>query len=221
MVSQSPTSEQALLEGARALSGASVARLASQHGLSVPGSRRDAKGFVGLLLERSLGADAGNLPAPDFQHLGIELKTVPVSIEGTPRESTYVCVAPRAGQPWGRFTESLLFRKLAAVLFVPIISSPDHTLGESVIGDARLWRPDEHARAQLANDWQVLAERALSGAPPDGRVGAVVQLRPKAAHGRDLRPGVDADGVPTRCVPMGFYLRAQFTSQLLKGAPTQ
>lgn len=211
-----PHSEQALLADVRALVGSSIAAVAAAEGVTVPRSKRHAKGFVGTLLEQALGADAGTRPEPDFRMLGIELKTIPITVDGHPRESTYVCVAPKGGVPWGPFDDSLLSRKLACVLFVPIIGSAEHTLGESVISEPVLWKPDSQTRARFAADWQLLAEHALSGAAPDGRLGELIQLRPKAAHSLDFRPGIDAEGEPTRTIPMGFYLRTRFTRRLFE-----
>lgn len=216
-----PESAKALMQRADALRGQSLARLAGAHGVALPATRRNGKGFAGGLIERVLGADAGNLPEPDFRNLGIELKTIPVDLDGAPRESTYVCVAPAAGTPWGRFADSILWRKLACVLFVPLITSSEHTLGESVIGHPRLWRPNARERSLLQADWTLLAESLSVRGESDGRMGEVLQLRPKAAHARDLRPGFDAAGAPAPSLPRGFYLRPAFTRTLLHGAETE
>ena len=61
-----------------------------------PDLRRD-KGWVGMLLEYWLGADAGSKAEQDFAHLGVELKTIPVDESGVPLETTFVCVAPLTG----------------------------------------------------------------------------------------------------------------------------
>lgn len=215
-----PESAEALMQRAGALRGQSLSRLAGAHGVTLPASRRNGKGFAGGLIERILGADAGNLPEPDFRNLGIELKTIPVDLDGAPRESTYVCVAPAAGAPWGTFADSILWRKLACVLFVPLITSPEHTLGESIVGRPRLWRPNARERALLEADWGLLAEALSVRGESDGRMGEVLQLRPKAAHARDLRPGFDAAGAPAPSLPRGFYLRPAFTRALLHLAET-
>src|SRR5688500_18797590 len=86
-----PATESELMARARALSGMSLAELARQFGIAVPEAQLRAKGWVGQLLERALGATAGSRAKPDFEALGIELKTLPVDGRGQPKESTFVC----------------------------------------------------------------------------------------------------------------------------------
>lgn len=50
-----------------------------------------------------------------------------------------------------------------------------------------------------------------------GEMGAVLQVRPKAASGRARTMVDDGDGVDVRAavLPLGFYLRPQFTAAIL------
>src|SRR5690242_12578913 len=82
-----------LLTHARALVGADLATLADGLGLPVPAGRVRTKGWSGQIIERELGveADGGGAGGPDFAALGVELKTVPVTEELAPLESTAVC----------------------------------------------------------------------------------------------------------------------------------
>ena len=89
-----PTTTAELLDRAEALAGLTLAELALRLQQTLPRSLAKAKGFMGQLMEIALGATASSLPEPDFQHLGIELKTLPLNANGAPRESTYVCTAP-------------------------------------------------------------------------------------------------------------------------------
>ena len=98
-----PENEAVLLARAHALAGQSLATLAAQAGLPMPADLKRDKGWVGMLLERYLGASAGSKAEQDFAHLGIELKTIPVDAQGKPLETTFVCVAPlpaNSGAPW-------------------------------------------------------------------------------------------------------------------------
>jgi DNA mismatch repair protein MutH len=147
-----PATLAALAEAAAALDNQSVATLAHRHGLALPVSARRGKGFVGVLMERVLGADGGSLPRPDFNALGVELKTVPVNAERRPRESTYVCVAPTGASHPPRFEDSLVCMKLRRVLFVPVQTTPDHSLGESVVRQAVLWEADRASLDRIARD---------------------------------------------------------------------
>src|SRR4051812_27397571 len=81
----------ALLAHARALVGAELADIADALGLPVPPGNVRTKGWPGQILERELGVEAGGVRGPDFAALGIELKTVPVDSDLSPRESTAVC----------------------------------------------------------------------------------------------------------------------------------
>src|SRR5476651_1088416 len=88
-----PTSETELMTRAYSLAGMTLETLAQRCGESVPLDLLHAKGWVGQLMEKALGATAANLDQPDFIHLGIELKTLPLTKEGKPSESTYICTA--------------------------------------------------------------------------------------------------------------------------------
>ena len=55
---------------------------------------RHAKGWAGQLIELYLGATAGSKQQQDFPTLGVELKTIPVSPDAKPLETTYVCITP-------------------------------------------------------------------------------------------------------------------------------
>ncbi|WP_462053017.1 MutH/Sau3AI family endonuclease, partial [Vibrio cholerae] len=92
-----PTTQQELLTRAQQIAGLSFAELADEAGMTVPPDLRKDKGWVGQLLEWHLGATAGSKPQQDFEHLGIELKSIPVSYTGKPLETTFVCVAPLTG----------------------------------------------------------------------------------------------------------------------------
>jgi DNA mismatch repair protein MutH len=49
----------------------------------------------------------------------------------------------------------------------------------------------------------------------DARVGSVMQLRPKAANGSVLTDAVGHDGGFIKTRPRGFYLRKNFTNNIL------
>ena len=89
-----PQSESELLERAKSIAGLTFAELATELNLSVPKDLKRDKGWVGMLLENALGAQAGSKPQQDFAHLGIELKTIPIDQQGYPLETTFVSLAP-------------------------------------------------------------------------------------------------------------------------------
>ena len=48
------------------------------------------------------------------------------------------------------------------------------------------------------------------------RIGEVLQLRPKGANSRALTKGIDANGQIIDTLPLGFYLRKEFTARILQ-----
>ena len=115
-----PTDEDMLRARAEALAGYTLSEVAARFGWRVPVDLRRHKGWIGNLVELALGASAGSRPVPDFPELGIELKTLPVQADGSPRESTFVCTAPLGGLdvPWA---ESWVRKKLSRVLWMPVV----------------------------------------------------------------------------------------------------
>ncbi|MDP2313693.1 MAG: DNA mismatch repair endonuclease MutH [Pseudomonadota bacterium] len=212
-----PTSLPELEARAAALTGLPLARLAAELDSPVPADLRRAKGWVGQLVEAALGAEGGSHPEPDFDALGVELKTIPVGRDGGPRESTFVCTAPIEGAFEASWETSRVRRKLARVLWVPIAGDRGEPPGARTIGAPRLWVPSPVEDAALAGDWLQLSELIAGGELHriHGRLGAVLQLRPKAANAADYAWMLDEEGAWVRSVPFGFYLRARFTRGVL------
>jgi len=203
---------------ARALAGRSLGEIAAELDAPVPPDLRHAKGWVGQLIERILGATAGSRDCPDFEQFGIELKTLPVDSYGQPCETTFVCTVPlnEVGEvPW---QQSRLRRKLARVLWVPVQGERAIPVGQRTVGAALLWSPDAEQEAALRYDWEELAGIIGRGDVETitGRLGRYVQVRPKAAHSRIRRRSIDAEGTPFETLPRGFYLRTCFTAEILR-----
>ena len=205
------------MERALAIAGCSVRELAGQLRVPVPRDPRRSKGWIGQLVEAALGAPSAGAPGPDFPGLGIELKTIPVTRDGRPRESTWICIAPMedvTGLAWER---SLVRAKLSRVLWVPIVDEADGDLRSRRIGAPFLWRPSAREEATMRADWEELMEEIALGriATISGRRGTALQLRPKAANARERSWTTDEDGERVLVNPRGFYLRASFTAALL------
>jgi DNA mismatch repair protein MutH len=181
-----PASEAELLARAKLLSGISVGELAARLGQAVPAELVRAKGLTGRLLELSLGASAGSRPHPDFEALGVELKSLPVNEKGVPCESTFVCTIPLAQIAQTDWEASSVRRKLARVL----------------------WMPVQGARSLLLIALGRIEEIT-------GHLGKVLQMRPKAANAQARRGYWDDEGARTETLPRGFYLRASFTRSIL------
>lgn len=212
-----PQSEAELWSRARSLAGLSLAHLATDDGSAVPDGLLHAKGWLGQLVERRLGADAGSKDGPDFQSLGIECKTLPVERTGRPCESTFVCTIPLLDVATTEWEHSRVRRKLNRVLFVIVEGSRDIPVAERRIGEPLLWTPNVDEERLLKHDWDELTGIIGRGEIESitGHIGQAMQVRPKARDSHARRRGLDEDGVIVQRLPRGFYLRATFTGAIL------
>jgi DNA mismatch repair protein MutH len=175
------------------------------------------KGRIGELVERALGASAGNLDQPDFPQLGIELKTIPMDELGRVRESTFVSTIDLQALPNTEWASSRVRRKLARVLWVPVQAAGELALGQRQIGRAHLWEMTDEEEALLKADWQQLAGRIAVGGIEEisAHLGEALQIRPKAANASVQVEVHGPEGEFLKTGPRGFYLRARFTESLL------
>ena len=215
---QPPASEAELLSRCRALAGKSLGRVAAELDIAVPASRARAKGWAGQLIERCLGATAASRPEPDFQTLGIELKTIPVNRKGRARESTFVCLAPMTASSGLRWPDSTVKHKLARVLWVPLEADPAIPPANSRVGNAFLWSPSPAQARALEQDWNELVEIICFGEfdKISAKHGQYLQIRPKAASSASLVRTTLVNGETGLTLPRGFYLRTRFTNMLLE-----
>ncbi|MCL4141506.1 UNVERIFIED_CONTAM: hypothetical protein GTU68_056088 [Idotea baltica] len=200
------------------LMGQTLGQVALQVGISVPENLQRDKGWVGALLERALGADAGNRAEPDFLALGIEMKTLPLNKQGYPKESTYVCTVSMQQTGQLEWHQSWLRRKLSNVLWVPVEAESTIPIAERYIGQSWLWQPSPKQESMLRRDWEELMDTIVMGGQSDitAREGEYIQIRPKAANSRVLATGVSSEGLNEKINPKGFYLRSTFTRTLLE-----
>jgi DNA mismatch repair protein MutH len=212
---------EALLAHARALIGVELGDLADQLGLPVPPGNVRTKGWSGQIIERELGVETGGARGPDFAALGIELKTVPVSADLMPLESTAVCqIDPIAiaAEPWA---SSYVRQKLARVLFIPLEVPPGpSSVGERRVAAACLWSPDAAQEAILSADFDLFVRGYFRQGRVEeitGHLGQALQVRPKGRNAADQRAGYDAQGRVTRVGKCGFYLRPAFVAAILAG----
>lgn len=215
-----PKTEAELLQRAKQIAGLSLAQLANQLQEQVPSKLHHAKGWVGQLLEKALGATAGSLPEPDFQHLGIELKTLPVNREGQTKESTYVCTVPLQDNHDLTWEHSWVRNKLKKVLWIPVESDKAIAIESRIIGQAFLWSPSVQEESVLKQDWEEHMDKICTGqlSAISARDGQYLQIRPKAASSSSVMSTHNENGQPDLTLPRGFYLRSSFTQQILKMA---
>lgn len=212
-----PDSIAQLLDRTQAIAGLTLSELAAQLEVQLPVDLKRDKGTVGQLIEAALGASAGSKAEPDFPHLGVELKTLPIDRFGKPLESTYVCVAPLTGTTLVQFADSWVCRKLQRVLWVPIFAEREVPLAERIIGNGFIWQPNFTQYQALQQDWEELMEQISLGGLDQirGAHGKFLQLRPKAANSKALTTGIGSLGETVQTLPRGFYLKTNFTSAVL------
>lgn len=200
------------------MAGLTVGQLASLLGFEVPPDLRRAKGFVGGLVERALGATAASRAEPDFPDLGVELKTLPVDEAGHCLESTFVCTAEVGDSADVEWEGSRLWKKIRHVLWVPVEGTRTLPVAERRIGAPFFWQPGGDEEAALRADWELLVSLMARGQfdSLSAHLGRHLQLRPKAARGSSRRRAFDEDGARSLEQPKGFYLRARFTEGLLR-----
>ena len=213
-----PQTLEQLLSQAQSIAGLTFGELADELHIPVPSDLKRDKGWVGMLLERALGATAGSKAEQDFSHLGVELKTLPINAEGYPLETTFVSLAPLVQNSGVKWENSHVRHKLSCVLWMPIEGSRHIPLRERHIGAPILWKPTAEQERQLKQDWEELMDLIVLGKLDQitARIGEVMQLRPKGANSRVVTKGIGKNGEIIETLPLGFYLRKEFTAQILK-----
>jgi DNA mismatch repair protein MutH len=212
------TCESQLLSAARRLAGVTLAELAQIARVSLPRDTSRDKGVVGRCVERALGRVDATSAVTDFGELGVELKTLPCGVDGSPRESTFVCYVRLASLAEVEWAQSRVALKLSRVLFVPIESEPGLELVRRRVGSAFLWSPSPEQATTLCEDYALIASRVADGhlEALNARLGRALQLRPKAANGDVHVRFSDGDGSPLLTRPRGFYLRSSFTAAIVR-----
>ena len=212
-----PQTLEQLLSQAQSIAGLTFGELADELHIPVPPDLKRDKGWVGMLLERALGATAGSKAEQDFSHLGVELKTLPINAEGYPLETTFVSLAPLVQNSGVKWENSHVRHKLSCVLWMPIEGSRHILLRERHIGAPILWKPTADQERQLKQDWEELMDLIVLGKLDQitARIGEVMQLRPKGANSRSITKGIGRNGEVIETLPLGFYLRKVFTAGIL------
>lgn len=212
-----PQTLEQLLSQAQSIAGLTFGELADELHIPVPPDLKRDKGWVGMLLERALGATAGSKAEQDFSHLGVELKTLPINAEGYPLETTFVSLAPLVQNTGVKWENSHVRHKLSCVLWMPIEGSRHIPLRERHIGAPIFWKPTAEQERQLKQDWEELMDLIVLGKLDQitARIGEVMQLRPKGANSRAVTKGIGKNGEIIDTLPLGFYLRKEFTAQIL------
>lgn len=203
-----PADEAELLARAHAFVGRTIESIAAIEGPAVR-----TKGKVGEAIERALGASPARGASLDFPELGVELKTVPVTPAGKPKESTFVCAVSLVDADRAEWESSWVREKLSRVLWVPIV----HDGENKTIGRALLWSPTAEQASVLRADFdEIFGQIAIGGIEGvTAHMGRWLQLRPKAKDGSARALSLGPDEALVETTPRGFYLRTKLTEALL------
>lgn len=212
-----PESLGELINRANEIAGLSIAELADKYSLCIPKDLTKNKGWVGQMLEFVLGATAKSKPVPDFELLGVELKTIPISKLGKPLETTFITSTPLLNISGAKWENSTVRKKLNHVLWVPILSCRSIPLPDRIIGTGFLWRLDTELEALLKQDWEEQMELITLGMVEEitANLGLALQIRPKAACSSSTTKAIGVYGEQIRTNPKGYYLRKEITKKIL------
>lgn len=210
--------EAELLKRCKQIEGLSFLQLATFLNLTIPAESQRRKGWTGMAIELALGTTAGNKASPDFENLGIELKTLPLNENGKPAESTFVTSIPLLTIHKQNWLSSQCYSKLKRVLWLPIEGDRALPFEHRRIGTGFLWSPNDAEATILAEDWSELTFMIARGQLEEisASMGQYLQIRPKGANAKSLCYGFDSEGSKVLTLPRGFYLRASFTDQIMK-----
>ena len=213
-----PSSDDELMRRVQLIAGSQLGALANSINVDIPENLKREKGWVGQLVEKILGATAGNKPEPDFQSIGVELKTLPIDSRGFPSESTYVCVVPLAHTEGLYWENSLVRQKLNKVLWLPIEADKNIPLAKRRVGMGILWSPDDATESKLARDYDEFIDSITLGEVESitAHQGEFLQIRPKAANSSVVTQGIGEMGQSIKTLPRGFYLRPAFTREIIR-----
>lgn len=212
-----PKTECELLARCYELAGLSFSQLALSLGLQIPANPNYRKGWIGQAIELFLGADAQNKCSPDFQQLGIELKTLPLALSGKPTESTFVTTIPLLTIHEQQWETSQCYAKLKRVLWIPVEGDTEIPYEHRRIGQGLLWSPSAEEYRILASDWNYLTTQIATGQLDtlNATAGDYLQIRPKGADGKSLCDAYNSEGEKVKTLPRGFYLRSLFTATVM------
>lgn len=211
----SPKSLKELKTRLQYLVGKEIQDLCNILEIPVPKDSTHAKGFTGQILEILLGANAGNLPIPDFSNLNIELKTIPCDANLKPLESTFICHCDLLNRE-NDFYKSTLYHKMSFILFVFILAPKDLPIANRKILSYYFFMPDETELKAIKNDYDEIMGMISSGHAHEitAHFGEIIQLRPKSADGKQLTDYINEDGKIAKTRPRGFYMRRSFSQQI-------
>lgn len=177
-------------------------------GIDLPPTNR--KAFAGNMVEAMLGIARNSLPDPDLASIGAEVKSIPLGLDGRPRENTKMTsLTLRSVADESDFFSSHLYRKVRTILFLPVQKTDNRRPHEWYLRPPFLWLPSTEQldviRAEHAMYVEAIRERRWE----------MLSLK----HGRYL--GVNTSGRLTRGVARedksyAWWLKKELTSSVVR-----
>ena len=212
-----PHNERDLLERCDLIAGITLLQLSHLVKRALP-KPEQKKGWIGQAIELVLGGSAGNVAAPDFIHLGIELKTIPVDEYGVPMESTFITSIALLTIYTQNWLSSQCYAKLRRILWVPVEGARHLHFADRRVGKAFLWSPTIKEMVILQQDWTELTDMISIGNIDKihAGIGEYLHIRPKALNNAAVCYAFDNNGDRILTLPRGFYLRRSFTKTFFR-----
>ena len=150
---------------ASGLIGRPLASLSRHPALRSPSSSA-TKGVVGGIYEAYFGIEPNQRAEPDFVGAGIELKSVPILLNGTEaraKERISLGMIDWASLPKESWETAHARRKLEHLMLIFYRWSPLRPIGYFETLVAGLWKPDANTLAAIAQDWMDIQRLAIEG----------------------------------------------------------
>ncbi len=175
------------------------------------------KGWQGEVIEKALRIDNPSQSGPDFLHLGVEVKSIPIREDGLIFESTYICRVPQVDFGSYQWVESRAWSKMKRILWVPVLRKESSPSLKDRIGYPFLWCPTPEQESILREDWESHINALYHGVRDalSATRGTWLQVRPKGRKASDQVEIVLANGNAQSVQSAGFYLRPSLTKTLV------
>lgn len=207
-----------LIENCNKIAGKSVSELAQIHNVELIDSLTTNRGWLGNLIEISLGAYAGSKPTQDFMNLGVELKTLAINENGRAVSDIFISSLPLNSFMLQDWANSHLFYKLQHILFIPVESNSNVELKDRKIGNGKFWKPNDEQLKVLQDDFKQVMELLTTQefAMLTNNLGTALTVKVKALNSKQTNNIQDLDGFNQNLAPLSFYIKRSFVQQIVE-----
>ncbi|QJC30583.1 MutH/Sau3AI family endonuclease [Enterobacteriaceae endosymbiont of Neohaemonia nigricornis] len=193
--------------------GYSITDIAKFLNYPIPINIKYNKGFAGQLIEYYLiGRHINNKYHQDFEHLGIEIKTITINKNFNVLNDSYICTCSLFKNNNMFWNTSILYKKLSIILWIPIITNSINTpLKERIIGHPKLWSPTVDEKKILYKDWYNLIQLLILGQIQElnNYYGSILIIKNKSNKKQNTK-FIDYLGNVCYTSPKAFFLKKTF-----------